>query len=87
MSERANFDELSYEHGCALDYLQKFSKLNKKDAESMLAQLLNLGLTEKMAVKIIDILPENAEELKVVFYRSDLPENAEDVLDVICKFK
>lgn len=87
MDQRADFDELSYEHGCALDYLQKFSKLSKKDSDKMLKKLLKLGVTEKMAAKIIDILPETEEDLKVVFYRSDVPENQEDILEIVSKFK
>jgi len=87
MDERADFDELSYEHGCSLDYLRKFSTISKEDADAMFEQLTNLGLTEKMAVKIIDLLPETEEDLKIIFYRVDVPENKDDILEVVSKFK
>jgi DNA-directed RNA polymerase subunit F len=53
----------------------------------MFEQLVNLGLTEKMAVKIIDLLPETEEDLKIIFYRVDVPENKDEILEVVSKFK
>ncbi|MCS3901665.1 DNA-directed RNA polymerase subunit F [Methanococcus voltae] len=85
MNARAVIDEMSYENGCALDYLNKFSVLTKEEAEELYKELIGLNVEKKDAMKIIDILPVDMEDLKAVFYKKDVPENAEDILDAICK--
>ncbi|MBP2144330.1 DNA-directed RNA polymerase subunit F [Methanococcus voltae] len=85
MNARAVIDEMSYENGCALDYLNKFSVLTKEEAEELYKELMDLGLDEKDAIKVIDILPVDMEDLKAVFYKKDAPENSEAILDAICK--
>lgn len=87
MNNRASFDDLSYEHGCALDYLEKFSKLSVEDAEKLAKELKELGLDDKIVLKIVDILPEDVEDLKLIFYKLELPENVEEILDIVCKYK
>ena len=52
------------------DYLKKFSKGSKKDAEKMmeaLHKLDNLKLKEDHIIKIVDFMPQNAEELNKIF--------------------
>jgi DNA-directed RNA polymerase subunit F len=87
MTNKANIDELSYEHGCALDYLEKFAKLSPEDAEKLVEELKELGLDEKTAVKIADMLPEDIEDLKLIFYKSDIPKNSEDILDIVSQYR
>ncbi len=87
MANKANIDELSYEHGCALDYLEKFAKLSSEDAEKLINDLINMGLDEKTAVKIADILPEDMEDLKLIFYKSDIPKNSEEILDIVSQYR
>ncbi|ACX73398.1 RNA polymerase Rpb4 [Methanocaldococcus vulcanius M7] len=86
MYERAKIGELSYEQGCALDYLQKFSKLDTDEAKKLVEELKSLGVDEKTAVKIADILPEDIDDLRAIYYKRDLPENAEEILDVVRKY-
>ncbi|ENN96690.1 DNA-directed RNA polymerase subunit F [Methanocaldococcus villosus KIN24-T80] len=86
MEDRAKIGELSYEQGCALDYLQKFAKLKKEDAIELVKELKNLGLDEKDAVKIADILPKDMDDLRAIFYKRELPENAEEILEVVRKY-
>ncbi|ABR55648.1 RNA polymerase Rpb4 family protein [Methanococcus aeolicus] len=87
MSNKSSDDELSYENGCALDYLQRFAKLNAEDVEKLTEELKKLELDEKTIVKIIDILPEDNEDLKLIFYKSDIPKCSEDILDLCAKFR
>lgn len=84
---KADINELSYEHGCALDYLEKFAKLSLEDAENLVKDLKELGLDEKTAVKIADMLPEDIEDLKLIFYKSDIPKNSEEILDIVSQYK
>lgn len=51
MYNRAQIGELSYEQGCALDYLQKFAKLDKEEAKKLVEELISLGIDEKQQLK------------------------------------
>ncbi|EHP84060.1 RNA polymerase Rpb4 family protein [Methanotorris formicicus] len=79
-------EELSYEHGCALDYLQKFAKLSPEDAKKLVEELMEIGVDEKHAVKIVDILPEDYDDLRVIYYREDLPPNKDEILEIVAKY-
>ena len=49
-----------------LDYISKFAKTSKKDAQSIKKKLIKeTKLTEKEAVEIINIMPKSKEELYV----------------------
>jgi DNA-directed RNA polymerase subunit F len=87
MSDKSIVDELSYENGCALDYLQRFAKLSAEDVENLTEELKKLELDEKTIVKIIDILPEDTEDLKLIFYKANLPKTSEEILDLCAKFR
>ncbi len=86
MKERAELGDLSYEQGCALDYLQKLKKLPSEDAKKLVEELINLGIDEKDAVKIADILPIDKDDLRAIYYKRDLPENWEEILEVVKKY-
>ncbi|GBF36080.1 MAG TPA: DNA-directed RNA polymerase subunit F [Methanothermococcus okinawensis] len=85
-NNRENYEEIPYELNCALSYLEKFAKLSVEEAEELLSELKSLGLDEKTSVKIVDLLPKDEEDLKVIFYKSDLPENAEEILNTVRKY-
>ncbi|AEF96203.1 RNA polymerase Rpb4 family protein [Methanotorris igneus] len=85
MIDRAG-EELSYEHGCALDYLQKFAKLSPEDAKKLVEELMEIGVDEKHAVKIADILPKDYDDLRVIYYKEDLPSNKDEILEIVAKY-
>lgn len=59
--------ESTYEQTQTLDYATKFAKLSNDKAESLFNNLLNLdGMTEELAVKIVDFLPEDLEAMKLL---------------------
>jgi len=86
VNSRRNYEEMPYELSCALDYLEKFAKLSVEEAEELLNKLRNLGLDERTSVKIVDLLPKDEEDLKVIFYKTPLPENAQEILNVVSKY-
>ena len=47
---------------------------------------VGFGVDEKTAVKIADILPEDIDDLRAIYYKRDLPENAEEILDTVRKY-
>ena len=68
------------------DYLKKFGKMGKKEAESLkqrLHELGNLKLKEEHAIKIIDFRPVNSEELNRIFNDVSLDEKeTNDILAI-----
>jgi DNA-directed RNA polymerase subunit F len=60
--------ELSYEQKNALDHLRKFSKISEKAANEMTEELGKIErLKERQIVSIINHLPQEMEELRVLF--------------------
>ena len=60
--------ELGYEQKNALEHLRKFSKLSQKGISEMMDALRKMErLKEKHVVSIANMLPENLDELRLVF--------------------
>jgi DNA-directed RNA polymerase subunit F len=60
--------ELSYEQKNALDHLRKFSKVSEKAAAEMAEELGKIDrLKEKHIMSIINHMPQDLEELRVLF--------------------
>ncbi len=72
-------------------FLNKFVKLDLKKAKELRKELENLGLIkmkDKEIVKIIDILPEDAEDINKIFVDVSLNENEiNKLLDVVKKYR
>ena len=59
--------ELSFEQQSALDYSQKVAKTTAKGADSMVQELVKIEkLTSEVAVKIVDMMAENKEQLAAI---------------------
>jgi DNA-directed RNA polymerase subunit F len=75
----------------AAGFIKKFTKLKSKEAKGLREELkaLNLmKLNEKYIVKIIDLLPGNAEELNKIFTDVSLNEDETNkILETVKKFK
>jgi DNA-directed RNA polymerase subunit F len=60
--------ELGYEQKNALEHLRKFCKISEKKVKKMMEELGKLEkLRDKHIVNIINFLPENLDELRVLF--------------------
>lgn len=72
-------------------FMKKFEKLNVKDAKEMRKELEGLDMLKmrpEYLVKIIDLLPENAEELNKIFIDATLDEDeSRKILDIVQKYK
>ncbi len=59
--------ELSFEQKTTLDYSQKVAKTTSKAARSMVDELVKIEkLTPDVAVKLVDMLPMNTEQLNAI---------------------
>lgn len=60
--------ELNDVQASALKHVSKFSKVTADKAAKLQKELVSLGLEDMLAVKVIDIMPANLDELRSVLY-------------------
>ena len=80
--------------GCAVElpgFIKKFTKTSAKDGKEMrkkIEALELIKLNERDISKIIDIIPEDAEELNKIFVGIGLDEEeTKKILDLVKEFK
>ena len=70
LKERAGEGELTYEQNLTSEYVKKNAKLSLTKAGKLLEELLKVeGVTEELAVKIVDLLPSDLESLHLVLQK------------------
>ena len=85
LEDRKERGELTYEQKVTLEYAQEFGKIGPRKLKEALEKLKDLGLDDKIAVKIIDIKPKTKEELKLIFEKTRLglkEEQVKKILDI-----
>ena len=74
-----------------IGFIKKFNKLKAKEAIQLKQEIESLYIIKVRAeylVKIIDLLPENSEELNKIFVDVSLDEDeTKKILDTVKKFK
>jgi DNA-directed RNA polymerase subunit F len=71
LKERDGDAEPSYEQTQTMEYVNKFAKVSKSDAEGLLNNLLNIqNMEEEVAVKLVDFLPEDVEGVKLLLSKN-----------------
>lgn len=88
--ERQEAQELTPEQKLATEHCQKFARLDAKKTKKLVKELLALGfVTEANAVKIADITPQHADDVRVIFAkeRANLEKkDIEKILSVVEKY-
>jgi len=91
MVEVADYVKNSDTESEVTGFIKKFNKLKLKEAEEFKKKLLDLDLlklNEEHAIKVIDIMPEDSEELNKIFSDINLDEDeTKKILEVIKEFK
>jgi DNA-directed RNA polymerase subunit F len=68
LAEKEKNRELVYEQKNALEHLRKFSKVPEKKYEKMVEELRGIEkLKERHIVSILNFMPDNQNELRVLF--------------------
>ncbi|MEM2932807.1 MAG: RNA polymerase Rpb4 family protein [Candidatus Pacearchaeota archaeon] len=76
-----------------LDYVNKFAKLSAENARKLMEELKTLQivkLDEEYIVKIVDILPEDADDVRKIFVGSSISLNQDEIqkiLEIVAKYK
>lgn len=86
---RAKEGELKYEQKNAVEVLRKFIKIDSKEVEKLKEELKKIEkLRDRQIVAIINFLPEDRDDLKVIFhkeYASFTPEEIDAILEIVKK--
>lgn len=78
--------ELNFRENKSLTYINTFVKIKSKDAEKLKEELSKLDiarLKEKYIIKIIDILPKNIDELRMILSGEEVTLKSEDLNKII----
>jgi len=88
IKERKKDGELTYEQKKTLQYAKEFRKLDAKKAKEMLEELEAAEIDKAVAVKIVDIMPRNKSELKVLYSKHHVPteEEIKSALELVKKY-
>ncbi|MGC8585383.1 MAG: RNA polymerase Rpb4 family protein [Thermoplasmata archaeon] len=71
-----------------LTYVRNMSKISPKEAEEMVKKLMKLDfVSEKMAVKIVDIMPVNSEQVRSIFYKEKKDLSEEQISSILAILK
>lgn len=63
--EAKKVDEMDQIQRWTYDYVNKFSKITRKQAQKLVSELVTqCGLTEEEAVEVVNILPSSLEEIR-----------------------
>ena len=63
--EAKKVDEMDQIQRWTYDYVNKFSKITRKQAQKLVTELVTeCGLTEEEAVEVVNILPSSLEEIR-----------------------
>lgn len=82
--------EPTYEQNMVTDYSKKFVKLSPAKARKCFDELKKIdGVSEVFASKVVDVLPEDLEELNLLIPRSEKVDEAKlkDILEAVKKFR
>lgn len=68
LSDASKERELDDVQSAALKHVTKFSKVSVERAEKLQKEIVKLGLEDMLAVKIVDVMPANIDELRSILY-------------------
>ena len=86
LTDRKKSGEMNYEQKVVLDYSKEFSNSTMKKIDTVLGALIELGIPEEIAVKLVNVQPTSKEEVQLMFerVRFDLKEDQiPKILDLI----
>jgi len=82
--------KMGYEQKNALEFLRKFSKMSEKKTADLISELKKIErLNERQMVAIADMLPQDEDELRVLFAHEIVTLSDEDkrrILSTVKKF-
>ena len=82
--------ELNYEQNVTLNHLARFDRFSLEDAQEIIDKLENdMGLRHKVAVHIVDLIPKDLSDLRLIFAKEPTQiekEEMEKILDILNQY-
>jgi DNA-directed RNA polymerase subunit F len=77
--------ELSTEQKYSLEHSQRFSRNDDKKARKLVAELMSEveGLNETIAIKMADLMPKDADDIRILFAKERAGAQKKDVEKIL----
>ena len=87
LEEFSESNELNYEQNITLNHLARFRRYSAEDAEKIIEELEEkFKLRRKVAVHIVDLIPEDLSDLRLIFAKEPTQidnEQMEEILKIL----
>ncbi|ACS33408.1 RNA polymerase Rpb4 family protein [Thermococcus gammatolerans] len=85
-------EPMFYEARISLEHAERFAKLKPEQARELKEKLMNLfdWIDERIAAKLVDLLPEDYFDIRVIFAKEEhMPtkEEAEEIINLIDEYR
>ncbi|WP_299524704.1 RNA polymerase Rpb4 family protein [uncultured Methanobrevibacter sp.] len=83
-------NELNYEQNITLNHLSRFKRYSIEDSDKIISELEDkVGLRHKVAVRIVDLIPQDLSDLRLIFAKEAAhieKEQMEDILEILNQY-
>ncbi|AFL94494.1 DNA-directed RNA polymerase subunit F [Thermococcus cleftensis] len=78
-------EPMFYEARVSLEHAERFAKLKPEQALELKGKLMELfdWIDERLAVKIIDLMPEDYFDIRVIFAKEDYMPSPEEAAEIV----
>ena len=84
LEEFSEDNELNYEQNITLNHLARFKKYSSEDSEEIVAKLQEeFGLRPKVAVHIVDLVPKDLADMRLIFAKEPMKIEKEDMEKIL----
>ena len=84
LEEFADENELNYQQNVTLNHLARFKRYSAEDAEEIYNKLIEeFGLRERVAVHIVDLVPEDLADMRLIFAKEPSKTTKEDMEKIL----
>ncbi len=85
-------EPMFYEARLSLEHAERFAKLKPEQAKELKEKLIALfdWIDERIAAKLVDLLPEDYFDIRVIFAKEEYmptPEEAEEIINLIDQYR
>ena len=84
LDEFAEENELNYQQNVTLNHLVRFKRYSAEDAKEIYEKLKEeFGLRERVAVHIVDLVPEDLADMRLIFAKEPSKTTKEDMEKIL----
>lgn len=87
LTEKSKEKELNFEQKNALEHSKLFASLTPANAEKLKKSLMDIEITDELATKIVDIMPNPLELNLILEKEKDVDDNKkQEIIDILKKY-